>query len=74
MGHDGAYDEARDTEKVRIGIFIPRWQKVALERIAEHEGRNVSDLIRQQVSSYLESIRIPGKWTETKDSPPSDNG
>ena len=65
---DNGMDAKHD--KVRIGIFIPRWQKDALEKISERDGRSVSDLIRQQVSAYLRSVTEPGKWTEEKMDPP----
>jgi len=46
-------DDFVKSQKVRVGIFLPAWQKQALEEIAEQEGRTVSDLIRQQTSTFL---------------------
>lgn len=57
-------------KKVRVGIAIPAWQKDALEKISGRTGRSVSDLIRQQVSAYLETFREPGIWTEEPKNPP----
>ena len=56
--------------KVRIGVFLARWQKEALDKIAEREGRTVADLIRQMTGSFLRSRSQPGKWTEEIASPP----
>lgn len=56
----------RDTSegKVRISIWMPRGQHAKLKKIGEHEGRSVTDLIRQQVGDFLRARYPEPTWTE----------
>lgn len=51
----GDSGKARDgrSSKIRLSMWLNRRQHEELKELAEYEGRTVSDIIRQLVSSHL---------------------
>jgi uncharacterized protein (DUF1778 family) len=42
-----------EQKKVRLDLFVPKDQKDALQAIADKQGRNMTDLIREAIARLI---------------------
>jgi len=47
------YKITMEQKKVRLDLFIPKDQKDALQTIADKQGRNLTDLIREAIARLI---------------------
>ena len=54
---------SNNDDRVKITVMIPRTQHTRLKLISAHEGRSITDLVRQQIGELLRERFPEPVWT-----------